>query len=76
MANLHSNLQTLFVWIVVLGAGASIIGLFRAGRVTQAVMVIAATAVAAAFVFADVAQVRALGQSTWTMVTGLLNGKV
>lgn len=76
MNNLHSNLQTLFVWVGVFAAGIGIMFALKAGRLATALLGIIGLALASAFVFASTPQVRALGAATWGIVTGILSGKI
>lgn len=76
MNNLHSNLQTLFVWVGVFAAGIGIMFALKAGRLATALLGLIGLCLAAAFVFATLPQVRGLGTATWGIVTGILSGKV
>lgn len=76
MTGLHSNLQTLFVWIVGFGVGIGIVAALKAGRITTAILMFLGLAIAAAFVFVSVPQMATFGHSTWSLLSNLMSGKV
>jgi hypothetical protein len=76
MTGLHSNLQTLFVWIVGFGVGIGIVAALKAGRITTALLMFLGLGIAAAFVFVSVPQMAAFGHSMWALLSNLTNGKV
>jgi len=76
MTALHSNLQTLFVWIGVFAAGIGIMFALKAGRLVTALLGFLGLCLAAAFVFATTPQIKTLGASTWKIVTAIFSGHI